>query len=706
MEGVFSDIGIYTYAMATGAYLVLAAILLITSRNRLSSTQKWLAFVLMINVVWGLVHTFSYLPGNQAFLFLTLVEFLRNSAWIFMLVHLMFNIWCAQGNEKLARKIGRIYGIGFGILLTVELLTVGGNAGWSDIIIPAKVNMYESLFISILVLLLVENVYRSTAEENRWGIRYLCLALGTLYVFDFLLYADNILFTAIGPKLYEARGLINFLVVPMIGISASRNPDWSLKVQISRKAAFHTITLIGSGAYLIGMSAAGYYLQNHGGKWGNLLQATFVVVAVLALVAALSSGHFRSQVKVLIGKHLFRYKYDYREEWLRFIGTISDTKHHYGLRERSIQAVADIMDSPGGGLWLREKPDAYVMAAKWNYHPRMEGELDINDPFIRYIEQQEWVVNLDEVEDGKIKGSDYRIPNWLLETPELWLVVPLLHHDRTVGFILLMRPRGAKDLNWESLDLLKIVGRQVGSYLAEQIAEHALAEAREFEAFNRKFAFVVHDIKNLASQLSLIVRNAEKHAGNPEFQQDMLLTVKDSAEKMNNLLSRITVVQEPSREKEEETSDLVDFLEKVISRHAKSGTSVGFSKREDSLPVNADLESLDTVFMHLVQNAIDACTPEDVRVDLRLSSEDGYAIVKLSDNGCGMSEEFIRNELFRPFRSTKENGYGIGAYESREIIKRMGGRLSVRSAPGEGTTMTVYLKLASENEKQLNEVVQ
>ncbi|WP_321392624.1 XrtA/PEP-CTERM system histidine kinase PrsK [Emcibacter sp.] len=705
MEGVLGDIGFYTYALATGAFLLLAAVLLTTSRSKLSSTQKWLVLVLLINVVWAFVHTLAYLPGNNAGLFLTLVEFLRNSSWIFLLVHLMFNIWCAQGNEQLARKIGRFYGIGFGLLLTLELLIVGGNAGWSAFVIPPKVSLYENLFISILVLLLVENVYRSTAEENRWGIRYLCLALGTLYIFDFLLYADNILFTSIGPKLYDARGLINFLVVPLIGISASRNPDWSLKVQISRKAAFHTITLIGSGAYLIGMSAAGYYLQNHGGKWGNLLQATFIVVASLALVAALSSGRFRSQVKVLLSKHLFRYKYDYRDEWLRFIGTISDTKHHYGLRERTIQAVADIMDSPGGGLWLREKPDAYVMAAKWNYHPKMEGELDTHDEFIRFIEQQEWVVNLDEVEDGNIKGANCPIPNWLLESPELWLVVPLLHHDRTVGFIILMRPRGSKDLNWESLDLLKIVGRQVGSYLAEQIAEQALAEAREFEAFNRKFAFVVHDIKNLASQLSLIVRNAEKHANNPEFQQDMLLTVRDSAEKMNNLLSRINVVQEPSREKDGGTSDLVVFLETVTVGYAKRGTEIDFRKDADCLMVNADLESLDTVFMHLVQNAIDACDPGDLNIRIKLSSEDDYAIVKLSDNGCGMSEQFIRDELFRPFRSTKEKGYGIGAYESREIIKRMGGRLSVKSATDEGTTMTVYLKLASQNEDLLDEAV-
>ncbi|WP_417317486.1 XrtA/PEP-CTERM system histidine kinase PrsK [Emcibacter sp.] len=706
MEGVFSEIGFYTYALAAGGFLLLAAILLTTSRKKISATQKWLVFVLIINVIWAVVHTLNYLPGNSSGLFLTLVDFLRNSSWIFLLVHLMFNIWCAQGNEKLARKIGRIYGIGFGILLTIELLTVGGKAGWSDIVIPAKVNLYENLFVAILVLLLVENVYRSTAEENRWGIRYLCLALGTLYVFDFLLYADNILFTSIGPKLYDARGLINFLVVPLIGISASRNPDWSLKVQISRKAAFHTITLIGSGAYLIGMSAAGYYLQNHGGKWGNLLQATFVVVAILLLVAALSSGRFRARGRVFLSKHLFRYKYDYRDEWLRFIGTISDTQHHYGLRERSIQAMADIMDSPGGGLWLREKPDAYVMAAKWNYHPKMEGELDIHDEFIRFIEQQEWVVNLDEVEDGKIKGADCPIPNWLLESPELWLVVPLLHHDRTVGFILLLRPRGSKDLNWESLDLLKIVGRQVGSYLAEQIAEQALAEAREFEAFNRKFAFVVHDIKNLASQLSLIVRNADKHAGNPEFQQDMLLTVKDSADKMNNLLSRITVVREPSKEKEEETSELSGLLEKIIDRTVKSGTEVGFQKNTGPLMVKGDLESLETVFMHLIQNAIDACDPDDVRVGLRLSSEEDYAIVKLIDNGCGMSKEFIRDELFRPFRSTKEKGYGIGAYESREIIKRMGGRLSVKSIPEEGTTMTVYLKLASQEEKILDQAAQ
>lgn len=201
-------------------------------------------------------------------------------------------------------------------------------------------------------------------------------------------------------------------------------------------------------------------------------------------------------------------------------------------------------------MWLAEQPDVYQLAAKWNFPFEMEDELLPDDPFIKFLEQKEWVVDLsEEIEAGRIVQHGDPVPTWLLGNARFWLILPLIHLGKLVGFIVLLQPRVKNTLNWESTDLLKTIGRQVASYLAEQISEKALAESREFESFNRKFAFVVHDIKNLASQLSLMIKNAEKHAHNPEFQKDMVLTVQDSVAKMNSLLSRISIVQEPAREK-------------------------------------------------------------------------------------------------------------------------------------------------------------
>ena len=234
----------------------------------------------------------------------------------------------------------------------------------------------------------------------------------------------------------------------------------------------------------------------------------------------------------------------------------------------------------------------------------------------------------------------------------------------------------------------------MASYLAEQISEMALAEAREFESFNRKFAFVVHDIKNLTSQLSLLIKNAEKHAENPEFQKDMMLTVQDSVAKMNNLLSRITVVQEPAYEKRDESLNISRIMARIAEKYKNQGLNIAFIGQEHTVDIFADEESIETIFMHLIENAREACEENKTKIAIELSCESKFAIIKVIDNGHGMEQNFIKNELFRPFRSTKKNGYGIGAYESREMIKRLGGKLDVKSNKGMGTTMKVYLRLA------------
>lgn len=248
-----------------------------------------------------------------------------------------------------------------------------------------------------------------------------------------------------------------------------------------------------------------------------------------------------------------------------------------------------------------------------------------------------------------------------------------------------------RELNWETIDLLKTVSLQIASYLVEQESFKALSIASEFEAFNRKFAFVIHDIKNMVSQLSLLQRNAEKHGDNPEFQEDMRLTVNNTVEKMNSLLSRINIIQEPSVATGNEKLDIDAVLSQAVDGFSNSGRNVDLSRTGEAFFARSNHEELETVFMHIIQNAIDASAGDD-NVRITLAQDDNYVIIKIEDFGEGMSREFIRDELFRPFRSLKEGGYGIGAYESRQLIHKMAGRMEVKSRVGVGTVITVYLK--------------
>ncbi|HEX4801549.1 MAG TPA: ATP-binding protein, partial [Sphingomicrobium sp.] len=244
-------------------------------------------------------------------------------------------------------------------------------------------------------------------------------------------------------------------------------------------------------------------------------------------------------------------------------------------------------------------------------------------------------------------------------------------------------------LDWEDFDLLRTAGNQAASSLAEAMSQEALANAQRFEEFNRRFAFILHDIKNLVSQLSLVARNAERHADNPEFRADMVATLQASVGKMNDLLARLAP-HSGSRVQRIEAQSLRPILADAIAtkRRDREVQLLG----DASLSAMVDAGALEQAVGHLLQNALDAssATPVTVRVD----GDERTVTVSISDKGVGMDGDFIRNRLFQPFASTKAGGFGIGAFEARSLITAMAGRLGVDSRPGQGTTFTITLPAA------------
>jgi len=395
-------------------------------------------------------------------------------------------------------------------------------------------------------------------------------------------------------------------------------------------------------------------------------------------------------MRVFVNKHFFNYRYDYREEWLRFLHTISESEMARGLPERVIQAVADIVDSPGGLLWQRDDTGQFVRTARWTSKVETVGTVDGDSPFLRLMEERNWIVDLTALAEDQDVYERYPIPDWILAEKKFWLVIPLLHHRELAGFIVLEHSRAPRSLNWEDRDLLKTVSQQAASYLAEQKAEKALAEARQFEEFNKKFAFIMHDIKNLASQLSLMVKNADKHVGNPEFQKDMVATVRNSVDKMHLLLTRLNRLQEADNSRERRSVPVKSVLERVVQEKSGANANLTFKCEADDPVVRADPEQLETIFTHIVQNALDAIDKNGA-VDVILGGRGEWVSVCIADTGPGMDETFVREELFKPFRTTKAHGYGIGAYESQQLVRGLGGRIEVDSALGRGTSITVWL---------------
>lgn len=671
------------------AFLALAGGLL--SKREQNAQSMWLAVAALTTATWaGVVAMADRFGGN----YLNLVspfETLRTAAWIIFLVSLLARSW--RLSERISSSF--IFAVAMGFVFAAQLLFDAANifsipgSSLSNNPFIAYGFILGRLICSIGGLVLVHNVYVNAIPGHRWSLQLICIGLGGFFIYDLNLYTLAALSGMPSVNLYNARGIVNTLIVPLIALSARRNRLWNLEIQVSRQVVFHSLSLIAVGAYLILMSIAAYGLRLIGGDWGSLLQVSFLFGTIIFAAVVIFSGRFRAWAKVKINKHFFAYKYDYREEWLRFISTLSGTNSGSGaLESRVIQAVCDIVDSPGGALWMPDDDGIYTMASRWNYRTALNGAEKTHGPLIRFLRERQRIIDFSELRKQTGDYDDLTTPAWAGEESRAWLGVPLLHLDKLIGFLVIEQPRAPRTLNWEDFDLLRTIGKQSASYLAEQNSQAALLEAQQFDAFNRRFAFIMHDIKNLVSQLSLVARNAERHAENPEFQKDMVLTIRDSVGKMNDLLARL---KQHNTGKADATSlNIIELLQEVVSTKARGHQLLTLHCDGGALIVQGDTNRLEQVFAHLIQNAIDASTADEP-IDVKVEKSANEIRIQICDNGCGMTEEFIRGDLFKPFRSTKKGGFGIGAYEAREIIKTYGGHLDVSSRIGEGSIFTVTL---------------
>jgi putative PEP-CTERM system histidine kinase len=394
----------------------------------------------------------------------------------------------------------------------------------------------------------------------------------------------------------------------------------------------------------------------------------------------------RSRIRVFISKNFFSYRYDYREEWLRFTSELATASPDGSVLGGSIRALANLVESPAGALWLKDEDAVFRLAACWNM-PRSPAEVPADGPLPAFLHSTNWVVDVTELSSRPDRYSGLQLPEWMARFPMAWLIVALPSQDALIGFVVLARPRTPVEVNWEVLDLLKTASKQAASFLGHVRVTEALVEAKQFDAFNRMSAFVVHDLKNLVAQLSLMLRNADRHASNPEFQRDMLSTIQHVVDRMNHLLLQLRSGTTPVENAK--PVDLAPIVERVTTEQAYRGHSIDL-KVQPGLRALGHEERLERVLGHLVQNAVDA-TPAGGQVSICVYEETGNAVIEVADTGHGMTPEFVREHLFRPFQSTKPSGMGIGAYESHRYVTELGGKIIVDSAPGEGTRIRVVL---------------
>jgi putative PEP-CTERM system histidine kinase len=554
---------------------------------------------------------------------------------------------------------------------------------------PRRIALLDALAMTVFALVLLEQLWRGVSHELRWSIKPLCLGLGGAVLFDLYLFSDALLFGRIDGDAYSIRGFAHALTIPLVALSTARSKDWKKRLVLSRRAALQSASLVAVGVYLMFMSAAGYYVRYFGGEWGRALQLALLFAALLFLGILGFSGALRARLRVLIGKHFFSYRYDYREEWLRFTSTLSDPDGSAGMGRRVIEGLADMVESPAGALWLKDSSGRfYAQSACWNM-PESPVTEDVDSSLCAFLAESGWIVNLEEYRAAPRRYESLRAPAWLDEMPGAWLIVPLATGSEMIGFVILATARAAMEVNWEVNDLLKTAGRQAGAFLGQTRAVEALLEARKFDAFNRMSAFVVHDLKNIVAQLSLMLKNAERHRDNPEFQQDMLMTVEHAVERMRQLMMQLregaTPLDSPRG------VDLGGVIRRIQAARSRQGRAVEVDLA-GRLVAKGHEDRLERIIGHVVQNALDA-TERGGQVWIRMEEQDGHAVVVVRDTGHGMSPEFLRERLFKPFQTTKPSGMGIGAYESFQYVHELGGKISVESELDAGTEVRLLLPL-------------
>jgi putative PEP-CTERM system histidine kinase len=691
IEGGMQLFGTVSYGLAATAFLGLSALLVVGWRGR--KLGGLLLGACLLTAIWAVLLALQAYSRPLPLWTIFVAEMLRVGVWLFFLRALLMNM-AASGAPAIIRwgaPLVWFVSIAAGLWLEVtrgpEALADGAGQVW----LPA------GLILSLIGISLVEQLYRNTPEKSRWAVKLLCLGIGSLFAYDLFLYAQAMLLNSIDFAIWSSRGIANALTVPLLAIAARRNPEWSLDVFVSRQVVLYSATLIGVGVYLLVMALGGYYIRAFGGDWGTVVQVLFFFGAGIVLMTVLFSSQLRARAKVFLSKHFYRNKYEYRDEWLRLIGTLSSAGSEKPIDELAIQALAQVVNSPGGILWTLDEENAqFVATAQVECVVDPIPPVDKDDSLPRFLSERGWVVDVDEYIVSPARYGALLVPGELAMPGRFRLIVPINHHGRLIGFVALRRPEGKFSLTYEDTDLLKTIGQQIGGYLSLDRASSELAESRQFETYNRLVTFMMHDLKNIIAQQSLVVSNAERHKRNPEFVDDAIATIGNSVERMQRLLEQL---QRGGAGGRSQQVDLGDLATEVAVRCAGRKPEPLVLADTPGLSVRADPERLTAAIEHLVRNAQDA-TPDTGEVTLELGQDSGMAIIRIRDNGGGMSDQFVRERLFRPFDSTKgSKGMGIGAYQARDYVRTLGGELKVDTSPGQGALFTITLpRLGAEEE--------
>lgn len=673
-------VGIWGYSFASIAYVIFS--LLILAAHKQSSIAKWLFLSSLIVGGANVVAVLQIVIGFSL-QWVMLADVIKIAA--FSVLILSFNVEKDSLLEVLKNRIVVKY-----LLFWFFSSVICWGASYTlDLSYQYLFLLFVLLNLTSLVLL--EQVYRGANTEAKRSINPLVIALGSVSVFDFVLYAQATMVGGIEFDFWYIRGYLSALTVPLLLISIRRFKEGTVRIFVSRNMVFYSSMLMIAGLYLLLMAVAGYLINYFGGEWGQLVSFGFFILGSIVLAVLLITETVRRQVKVFISKHFFANKYEYREEWLELIGQI-ETASAENYCQMSLQIMMSKVGATGGIMLKANGNSRFTV--KHSDGLKLDESFDKDLILLEnFTKTQGWIIDINEY------NEDPLLYPGLFIHPKIWhavgvnIMVPIFIGKNFYGFFIFSNSDEKNQLNWEDRDLLFAIAKQLGNFISLNEANDKLAESKQFDAFNRMSAFLVHDLKNVQAQLSLITSNAKQHRDNPEFVDDVFETVESATERLAKVLAQLRdkqVAQSTSKR-----VDLGDIIKRVTAQRNVMQPQVVIKNNAEECLVTIDDERFFSVMNHLIQNAQEA-TSDDGWVEISLTQQQKYINIIVSDNGCGMSESFIKSRLFKPFDTTKGNaGMGIGVFEAKQFFESIAGSLTAESIKGQGTKMIICLPVLS-----------
>lgn len=609
---------------------------------------------------------------------------------------LMVPVWLLC-SLTFARSQGQLYQIGrvlrLGLALSLALAVVALAFPLDTFIYSPDFPRERILFLtsfgfyfhvavmSFLVMALIqfETTFTNASPQALWNAKYHLIGLALILCVQVFYYSQALLYRTINLDYSQLRALM-FLLAALLMLYASYRRNTDIKITISRQMALKSVVLFAVGAYLVVLGLLGEGLRYCSGEFSRSVGISLAFLLGAGLLLLLVSDRVRREIKVVLHKHFYQNKYDYRTQWLLLTERLS-SPHWEVLQQSILETYCETFGVAGAGLFLYdEHRGQYAVTAC--YRLELKHELiQLDNGLIRFMQERGWVF-FSHDRQVEILEENRRLFDELQAT----FVVPLPGNGRLEGFIVL-GPMVKPDETYiyEDFDLMKTYARQAVQAILQHRLSRALLQSREEAAIGNVATFVMHDLKNQVAALSLITENAPRLISNTEFQRDLVFSLQTTVQKMQALIGNLKTLD---RQKllDLATVDLLDLVQESAEQFGNGTVAVS----GDRVFATMDRAEIQKVVMNLLLNGIEA-SPQGAVVQAWVGSGADGVFVRVADSGSGMTPQFIQTELFVPFRSTKASGLGIGLFQCRQIVQGHGGRIDVESIPGRGSVFTVWL---------------